>query len=190
MSTNGTKPLTFALAGAEERETIYRMRHEVYARELHQHPEHADARLTDRLDEFNVYIVASAGDELAGFVSVTPPGGGAYSLDKYLARERLPFRFDGHLYEIRILTVAEPWRSREVGPLLMYAALRWVESHGGTRVMALGRREVFDMYLRAGMKPVGLTVQSGAVSFEVLTATVDELRENAERFESALRRLE
>jgi hypothetical protein len=48
------------LAEKVDRETIYRMRHEVYAGELFQHPENIFGKLTDALDDYNIYIVASS----------------------------------------------------------------------------------------------------------------------------------
>jgi histidinol-phosphate/aromatic aminotransferase/cobyric acid decarboxylase-like protein len=63
--------------------------------------------------------------------------------------------------------------------LLMYAALRWVESHGGTRIVAIGRREVVDLYTRVGLRLTGLSTQSGAVTYDLLWASVEELRSKA-----------
>ncbi|MGW0807743.1 aminotransferase class I/II-fold pyridoxal phosphate-dependent enzyme [Nonomuraea sp. NPDC002799] len=127
---------------ADDREWIYRLRHEVYARELGQHAPNQAGRLTDELDGDNVYLVAASGAEPVGFVSVTPPWAGRYSIDKYLPR-------DGHpsppgqdaLFEIRILTVAPRWRGSTAAVLLMHAALRWVAAHGGRTVVALGRAD-------------------------------------------------
>src|SRR2546426_1083783 len=112
--------------------------------------------------------MAEIAGEIVGFISITPPGGPGYSIDKYLSRDSLPFLFDQRLYEIRLLTVLQPRRGRELATLLMYGAFRWVEAHGGTRVVAIGRREVVDMYLRCGLQPVGLAVQSGAVTYDLL----------------------
>ncbi|MEV6156485.1 hypothetical protein AB0L53_39690 [Nonomuraea sp. NPDC052129] len=58
---------------ASDREWIYRLRHEVYAHELGQHPPNQAERLSDALDDGNVYIVAAHGDRPVGFISVTPP---------------------------------------------------------------------------------------------------------------------
>src|ERR1041385_1590092 len=118
-------------ADAPDRESIYRLRHEVYARELGQHALNAAASLRDALDGGNVYLVAKLEGQIAGFISITPPGGN-YSVDKYVGREQLPFDFDGRLHEIRLLTVERSRRGQELAALLMYAAFRWVESHGGT----------------------------------------------------------
>ena len=60
-------------ASPADREEIYRFRHEVYARELGQHSLNATERLRDSLDDWNLYLVAKAGPEIAGFISLTPP---------------------------------------------------------------------------------------------------------------------
>jgi histidinol-phosphate/aromatic aminotransferase/cobyric acid decarboxylase-like protein/GNAT superfamily N-acetyltransferase len=182
--------ITLALATEEDREVIYRLRHDVYARELGQHARNDEGRLCDALDKFNTYIVAAQDDEIVGFISVTPPGAGSYSMDKYVARERLPFSFDQQLYEVRLLTVIRECRGRQIAFLLMYAAFRWVEAHGGARLMAIGRREVLDLYFKAGLQPVGITVASGAVTFEVVQTPVQALRDRLEGFFDVLGKIE
>ncbi len=117
--------LTVRLATLKDRETIYRVRHEVYARELASITPTKRAALTDALDAFNTYIVISDGDSVVGFVSITPPGSPSFSIDKYLSRDRLPFSFDAHLYEVRLLTVTETNRRSLLALTLMYASFRW-----------------------------------------------------------------
>ena len=126
----------FCVSAADDvnREEIYRIRHEVYARELQQHSANASASLSDSLDAGNVYLVAKVAGKIAGFVSVTPPGLPSYSIDKYFPRETLRFSVDDSLYEIRLLTVLKAHRGSDVAVVLMYAAFRWVESHGGSHV--------------------------------------------------------
>src|SRR5258706_5298667 len=188
--TPGHHNIVLSVATNQDRECIYRLRHEVYARELGQYASNQAGCLGDALDDGNIYLVAKTAGQLAGFVSLTPPGEAGYSIDKYVAREVLPFPFDDRLYEIRLLTVIKPRRGRELATLLMYAAFRWVEAHGGTRIVAIGRREVVDMYLRSGLKPVGLTVQSGAVTYDLLETTTAALRERMKDFGGLLDRLE
>jgi histidinol-phosphate/aromatic aminotransferase/cobyric acid decarboxylase-like protein len=190
--------LTVSVATQSDREAIYLLRHEVYARELGQHTANPAAKLKDALDDWNSYLVARQGSQIAGFISVTPPYRAAmhgnqtphYSIDKYVSREALPFPFDDHLYEVRLLTVVKPHRGGEVATLLMYAAFRWVEAHGGTRIVAIGRREIVDMYVRSGLEPLGMSVQSGAVTYDVLQATIEALRERMRSFGGLLERLE
>jgi hypothetical protein len=70
------------------------------------------------------------------------------------------------------------------------AAFRCVEAHGGTRLVAIGRREVVDLYLRSGLEPVGITVQSGAVTYDFLQATTEALRQRLRSFGGLIDRLE
>src|SRR5947207_13090547 len=103
--SSGFRRVKIALATEHQRRMIYQVRHDIYAAELAQHPRNNRGRLSDPLDAFNVYLTATVGDELVGFISVTPPGRGAYSIDKYVQRDQLPFLFDDTLYEVRLLTV-------------------------------------------------------------------------------------
>ena len=181
--------IRIALATEEDRASIYHLRHLVYAQELRQHVENPKGRLNDPLDAYNLYIVASLGDQILGFISVTPPGR-SYSIDKYLAREDLPFACDDALYEVRLLTVVpgyrHSFRGAKVANLLIYAALRWVEAHGGQRIVAMGRREAMDFYRKAGLQPLGRQIKSGAVSFELMSVTLAELRKRRSRYTALL----
>ncbi|MGP2438888.1 aminotransferase class I/II-fold pyridoxal phosphate-dependent enzyme [Streptomyces sp. JW3] len=184
------RQLQLRVATPEDLDWIHELRHRVYAEELHQHAPDPSGRLQDGLDGDNVYLVAAREADRIGFVSLTPPWLGRYALDKYLSRDELPLLNDEAVFEVRILTVEPRWRATAAAPLLMYAALRWIVSRGGRRVVAMGRTELLDMYLAAGLRPVGHTVRSGAVSFEVLTADVAELTEAAAgRHRGTLRRL-
>ena len=178
--------ISVSLATDADREQIYRARHEVYARELGQHPPNADARLRDPLDDGNLYLVARIAGELAGFISVTPPGVPAYSIDKYFSRDTLPFPVDDGLYEIRLLTVLKAHRGSELATLLMYAAFRWVESHGGRHIVAIGRREILDLYLRVGLQSMGKFTRCGSVTFDLLHATVADDSRAAGRVQRAV----
>ncbi|MET9727025.1 histidinol-phosphate transaminase [Streptomyces zaomyceticus] len=182
--------LQLRAATPDDHDWIHELRHRVYAEELGQHPVDPSGRLRDGLDGDTVYLVAARGETRIGFVGLTPPWVGRYSLDKYLTREEPPILTEEEPFEIRILTVEERWRSTAAAPLLMYAALRWAAARGGRRVVAMGRTELLDMYLAAGLRPVGRTVRSGAVSFEVLSGSVAGLtRTVAERHGRTLERL-
>ena len=178
-----------ALATVADREVIYSHRHSVYARELGQHAENGAGMLTDALDSRNAYVCVWTGDSMVGFISITPAGG-PLSLDKYVGRDQVPFPLDDRAFEVRLLTVMPDARRRELAMLLMYAALRYVEARGGDRVVAIGRREVLGMYAKAGLEGTGLIVTSGAVTFEVMTATTARLRERAVAFDAMISRIE
>src|SRR5690606_17462991 len=97
--------LTLAHGDAADRQRIYELRHEVYARELRQHDTNAAGALRDALDDVNAYIVAKLRGELVGWISITPPEAPQWSIDKYVSRDVLPFTCDDTVYEVRLLTV-------------------------------------------------------------------------------------
>jgi hypothetical protein len=77
---------------------------------------------------------------------------------------------DEHVWEVRLLTVVDAYRHRGVAPLLMYAALRWVDAAGGRRIVALGRHEVLPLYLKAGLEPTGHVVRPAPCATTCCTA--------------------
>jgi histidinol-phosphate/aromatic aminotransferase/cobyric acid decarboxylase-like protein/N-acyl-L-homoserine lactone synthetase len=181
--------LRVEVADEAQRQEVYRLRHDVYAAELGQHAVNGAGLLRDDLDAGNIYITVRRGREMLGFISVTPPWHGKYSLDKYLRRDQLPFAVDGGVFEVRLLTVVPRRRHSPVAALLMWGALRWVEQQGGRRIVAIGRREVVDLYVRVGLEPLGIEVKSGAVTFELMQATTASLKKHVEKFESRLKRV-
>ncbi len=98
---------TLSIASESDREEIYKIRHQIYAKELKQHSLNSLHALRDNLDLVNHYIVAKREENVIGFISITPPGAASYSVDKYFMRSSVPYDFDEYLYEIRLLTVIE-----------------------------------------------------------------------------------
>jgi histidinol-phosphate/aromatic aminotransferase/cobyric acid decarboxylase-like protein/predicted GNAT family N-acyltransferase len=178
------------MAVSADRPAIYRLRHDVYASELGQHPENPQGTLSDALDEFNHYIVACEEGEIVGFVSLTPPGHGRYSVDKYVPRDELPVAADDRLYEVRLLTVAKSHRSSPVTALLMHAALRWIDEQGGRSIVAIGRREVLGLYQKAGFVAAGREIRSGQVVYELMSTDVERARTFAAQHSGVIRRLQ
>lgn len=163
------------IASLKDRTAIYRLRHDVFASELGQHATQPDGLLTDKLDEFNSYFVVKRDGEISAFISITPPSPHGYSIDKYVARNEIPVLIDDNTYEARLLTVKGGYRGSGDALLVIYAAYTWVKSRGGTKIIGMGRREVLPMYQRFGFSVTGLQIISGAVDYEVITATIDEI---------------
>lgn len=189
LHTSVRSNLVVRLATTEDRRCIYALRHDVYAQELRQHACNESRELTDPLDASNEYLVVTSGPAIAGFLSITPPGSGRYSLDKYVPRTAWPFPADDGLYELRLLTVVAKERGGPVAMLLMHAARRYMEERGGQRVMAIGRKAVLEMYLRIGLMPHGVEIQSGAVEYELLSAPLSRIVRTIGRFDETLQRL-
>jgi histidinol-phosphate/aromatic aminotransferase/cobyric acid decarboxylase-like protein/GNAT superfamily N-acetyltransferase len=170
------------LGTAADREWIFHLRHAVYAEELGQHSGNPTGQLSDDLDDHGVvYLIATCDGSPVGFVSVTPPWVGRWSLDKYVSRADLPLLDAPDVFEVRILTVAAPWRSTGAAALLMYAALRWVQSRGARQVVVMGRSDLAGMYSAAGLRPTGHPVVAGAVTFDVMSGDVAMLAVRTQR---------
>jgi histidinol-phosphate/aromatic aminotransferase/cobyric acid decarboxylase-like protein/GNAT superfamily N-acetyltransferase len=169
--------IEISIATRIDRNKIYQLRHEVYALELMQHPHNEAMRVEDKLDEFNVYIVAKINSEIAGFISVTPPDQNNYSIDKYFTRNEIPFAVDAGTFEMRILTVLKEYRGKPIAVALMWAAFRLIQSLGGSNIMAIGRSEVLDLYLKLGFKATDKVVKAGEVTFTLIHGQVADLHD-------------
>ena len=167
--------IEISLATSNDRNTIYKLRHEVYASELMQHSHNEALRLQDKLDEHNVYITAKINSEIIGFISVTLPDKNDYSIDKYLSRAEIPFEINTRTFEMRILTVLKAYRGKPIALALMWAAFRLIQSLGGENIMAIGRSEVLEMYKKLGFKATKKEVKAGKVSFTLIHGKIEEL---------------
>jgi hypothetical protein len=76
-----------ALASPGDRGLIYRIRHEVYARELGQHRVNGAGRLTDALDPNSSILLRASAANSPGSSASRP--GCRHSIDKYVRRDRL-----------------------------------------------------------------------------------------------------
>ena len=166
---------TLSIASESDRQEIYKIRHNVYAKELQQQKENSNCELRDELDMHNHYIVAKHDQSVVGFVSITPPTSTKYSVDKYFSRSTIPYVFDDYLYEIRLLTIIEQKRKGSLALALMFASFRWVQSHGGKYIVSICRSDILAMYKKAGLFPVNRKVLSGKVMYDLCVAEVDSL---------------
>lgn len=159
---------TSGIATPEDRDEIYRIRHDVYAEELGQHIPNSAGILTDSLDRFNQYIVIREIDKIVAFISITPPTASSFSIDKYFSRNEIPIRFHDRLYELRLLTVVGPCRNSTVFPMLIAATFSYLRDRGATEVVAIGRREILGMYEKIGFERLGFVANSGKVTYELM----------------------
>ena len=169
-----SQKISFSIASNLDRQEIYKIRHLIYAQELNQHEVNSSQQLTDDLDAENKYIVAKTENQILGFISITTPNSKKYSVDKYFSRSDIPYAFDEYLYEIRLLTVLEKSRNSYLALGLMYAAFRWVQSHGGLHVVSICRSELVEMYRKAGLNPLSLRAVSGKVTYELAVASCED----------------
>jgi histidinol-phosphate/aromatic aminotransferase/cobyric acid decarboxylase-like protein len=178
------------VARESDSEWIAEQRHAVYARELGQLPENPSGRYRDALDARNQYLVLERGGERVGFISLTPPDARPFSVHKYFSESDLAFLNEGRWFEVRILTVNARCRRGLGAMLLMYAAYRWVQAHGGTHVVILGRDALGDLYGSLGFQCAGAETQAGNVRYLLMHSDVRRLTDYVEKQRSMFRKLE
>ena len=177
MQITSVSKITLSIASDSDRKNIYRLRHQVYAKELKQHALNSTEELRDNLDLCNHYIVATQASNVVGFVSITSPGSSTYSVDKYFNRCCIPYPFDDYLYEVRLLTIVEPKRKSFLALALMFAAFRWVQSHGGRHIVSICRSDIIDMYKKVGLQPLNKKTISGMVNYDLCVTEVENLEQ-------------
>lgn len=189
--TDCSPRITIRFATPADHEAIFRLRHAVYARELQQYPTQSNDQLPDASILTSRFILACDFQEkLLGFVAITPPQARRYGLEKYVPHERWPLPISDRLFEIRALTVAAEHRRGAAASLLMYAALRWIDSQRGARIIAMGRRDLLPLYQKCGLRRSNITFKAGSAEYEILCGSVHRMARNAERRIRMLTRFE
>ena len=178
------------VARESDSEWIAEQRHAVYARELGQLSENPSGRYRDALDARNQYLVLERAGERIGFISLTSPDARPFSVHKYFSESDLAFLNEGRWFEVRILTVNARCRRGPGAMLLMYAAYRWVQAHGGTHVVILGRDALGDLYGSLGFQCAGAETQAGDVRYLLMHSEIGRLTDYVEKQQAMFRKLE
>ena len=166
------------LATPSDREQIYKIRHDVYAKELGQHPCNTEERLIDILDSENEYIVIREKEQVVAFISITPPSAKSFSIDKYFCRQEIPIIFHDRLYELRLLTIIKARRNTIILPLMIRAVFIYLKIKDASEVIAIGRDEILPMYQEIGFEKLGFTIRSGQVLYELMRINEDAFRKH------------
>ena len=153
---------------------IARLRHEVFAEELHQYSENDSGKLDDPGEHF---IVIMRDGILAGYISINTPNETGFRLAKYFGQEivdEITEEYsDSLLYEIRGLTVHIDYRGHGIARLLMLGALKFAQSNGADEIIAMGHKSVLPMYEDIGMRILSEFHQTaGDVVFYPMVASV------------------
>lgn len=168
---------------------LFQLRYKVYVNELSQYNKQSNLILMDDDDIKTTFITATSDNKILGFIGITSPKSPRYSIDKYLSRDNGILDFNNKLYEIRALTVSKDKRGSHLSNILMYSAFRWIQSHGGEKIIAMGRSDLLDMYFRVGMKKLNKSFKSGAVSYDLIGAKVIEISKKIENLEPLIKRI-
>lgn len=184
METNDNmvaNPYLVKLATPSDLPSIFRLRHQVYADELGQHATNSDGYLRDAIDEHNLYLTVKKGNRLVGFISITPTGAPKFAIEKYLDRNEYS-QFDWQsICELRLLTVCPTERRGPVASILIYSAARWLQEHGATLCIGMGRREIMKLYQRLGFSDLGTEIKSGQVEYRLMRLDRKDMDNSIER---------
>ena len=184
------KKLRICYAENEDRNSIYALRHEIYAAELGQHQTSNWGYLQDELDAHNIYILIKRGNTVLGFISITCPESAKFSVDKYFDRSLTPYAFNEELFEVRLLSVVKKFRHSWLALALMHAAKRFVEAHGGKNLVAICREDLLEMYVKAGLVASKYIAKSGNVRYILCSSTIERLNHAALKYKLQLKAIE
>jgi len=189
-ASSSVLPWCVRAARASDSAWIAQQRHAVYARELGQLPENTEGCYRDALDERNQYLVLERSGERVGFISLTSPDARPFSVHKYFSKDQLAFLEQGRWFEVRILTLNRCDRRGPGAALLMYAAYRWAQAHGGTHLVILGRDALEDLYRTVGFRGMGVQTKAGSVRYVLMQSAIQVVSTYVEKRRAVFRKLE
>ncbi|KAB8145529.1 GNAT family N-acetyltransferase [Chloroflexia bacterium SDU3-3] len=185
-----TQMLHVSVARPDDRAAIARICSDVYAATGQSYLEAFPRELDVQLDPHSVFLTATTGGSLTGFIAITPPTSPIYGFESYMDRNDPPFLPNDQIYEFRLLTVPREHRGTRVALALMYGAFRWAEQRGGTRIVAVGRQDKLKMYLNVGLRSLGRRMQIGYDTYEIISETVPNMRAHQRTLLPVIQRLE
>lgn len=166
---------------SDEFEQIFRLNHAVFAGELEQHPTQPGERLVDKFHDKNSYVIALAGDQIIGMISVNgePP----FSVAAKLAD---PSVLDGYgrLLEVRLLAVEPAHRNGVVMAGLMLGVYEHARDFDA--MVISGHVEKAGIYHELGFGDLGPPVPSGEALYVPMAIRVADLAERQARWQRRL----
>lgn len=149
-----SRHLTFKVASEPwEMEAIHRLNHHTFVEEIPQHEGNNEGRLVDKFHDENLYIIALAGQELAGMIALRTQR--PFSLDAKLPDldAHLPA---GHTWcEARLLAVEKKFRNTAVMTgLIQHLGSEAVARGCNAAVMSATTRQL-KLYRHMGCVPFG-----------------------------------
>lgn len=149
-----SRHLTFKVASEPwEMEAIHRLNHRTFVEEIPQHEGNSEGRLVDKFHDENLYIIALAGQELAGMVAFRAQR--PFSLDAKLPDldSHLPA---GHQWcEARLLAVEKKFRNTAVMTGLIQHLGREAVARGCNAAVISATTRQLRLYRHMGCVPFG-----------------------------------
>ena len=132
---------------------ISKLRYEVYSVELSQYENNKNQRLED---PGKYFITCVDGDKLVGYVSLNDSRN--FRMTNFISDETFESeilqRLCGEIastFEVRALTVEKDYRGKKISQGLMINVLKNIHLMGGTDIIAMGHKNVLQLYKKIGM---------------------------------------
>lgn len=169
--------LVFKIADTpEEFEAIHALNYRTFAEEIPQHAPNAERRLVDKFHAENIYLIASAGTQLAGMIVLRAKR--PFSLDAKLQN------LDAHLppgrrwVEVRLLAVEKAWRGSDVFAGLMRLLEREVTARGIDAAVVSATTRQRKLYEHLGFEPFGPLVGREGAWYQPMQVTLEKFRQH------------
>lgn len=168
--------LVFKVADTpEEFEAVHALNYRTFVEEIPQHAPNGERRLVDKFHAENTYLIALAGSQLAGMITL---------------RARRPFSLhaklpdlDAHLspgrrwVEVRLLAVEKEWRGSEVFAGLMRLLEREVTARGHDAAVVSATTRQRKLYKHIGFEPFGPLVGRDGAWYQPMQVTLERFRQ-------------
>ena len=167
--------LVFKVANTQDEfEAIHALNYRTFAEEIPQHAPNAELRLVDKFHAENTYLIALAGQQLAGMIVLRARR--PFSLDAKLAN------LDAHLpagrrwVEVRLLAVEKAWRGSDVFAGLMRLLEREVTARGIDAAVVSATTRQRKLYEHLGFEPFGPLVGREGAWYQPMQVTLEKFR--------------
>lgn len=165
----------FDLATPRDFDAIRQLNHRTFAEEIPQHPVRDDGRLVDRFEGDSLFIVARAGTDLVGMLSVRPDR--PFSLEAKLPGFERYLPPGRRVCEVRLLSVEPSHRQGTVLRGLLARLVRECDARGlDLAVMSATTRQL-RLYQHLGCVPFGHLVGAADAQFQPMYVTREALVE-------------
>lgn len=168
--------LVFKVADTpDEFESIHALNYRTFAEEIPQHAPNSERRLVDKFHAENTYLIALAGQQLAGMITL---------------RARRPFSLDAKLpnldaylppgrswVEVRLLAVERAWRGSDVFAGLMRLLEREVTVRGLDAAVVSATTRQRKLYEHLGFEPFGPLVGREGAWYQPMQVTLERFRQ-------------
>ncbi len=168
--------LTFKVAGTpEEFEAIHALNYRTFVEEIPQHAPNGEHRLVDKFHAENTYLIALAGQQLAGMITLRARR--PFSLDAKLPDldEHLPP--DRRWVEVRLLAIVKECRGSGVFAGLMRLLEREVTAQGHDAAVVSATTRQRRLYEHLGFEAFGPLVGREGAWYQPMQVTLERFRE-------------